>query len=120
MVDWRRGAAEPLYGVAHQNTRVVGREIGLLARFLNLETGMFFKDVHLIGLSLGAHAAGYAGENQPGFGRISGEKPSLALATMKNQIRDYIHHFLDNSKKKICNRQSHISSCKNHMRIQDK
>ncbi|XP_788536.1 pancreatic triacylglycerol lipase [Strongylocentrotus purpuratus] len=76
VVDWQRGAAEPLYGVAHQNTRVVGREIGLLARFLNLETGMFFKDVHLIGMSLGAHAAGYAGENQPGFGRISGLDPA--------------------------------------------
>nr|XP_054766047.1 pancreatic triacylglycerol lipase-like isoform X2 [Lytechinus pictus] len=76
LVDWERGAAEPRYGVAHQNTRVVGRQIGLLARFLNLETGMYFRDVHLIGSSLGAHAAGYAGEYQPGFGRISGLDPA--------------------------------------------
>ncbi|XP_789118.3 pancreatic lipase-related protein 2 [Strongylocentrotus purpuratus] len=75
-VDWRRGASGIVYPKQHQNTRVVGREIALFARFLNLETGMYFKDVHLVGHSLGAHTAGYAGAYQKGFGRITGSDPA--------------------------------------------
>ncbi|XP_041477709.1 pancreatic lipase-related protein 2-like isoform X1 [Lytechinus variegatus] len=74
-VDWGAGALG-LYSKCHQNTRVVGREVGLLARFLNLETGMYYKDVHLVGMSLGAHVMGYAGEFQPGIGRITGLDPA--------------------------------------------
>ena len=70
-MDWSDGAYD-FYSKSHQNVRVVGREIGLLIRFLNLETGMYFQDVHIIGMSLGAHAVGYAGEFQPGIARITG------------------------------------------------
>ncbi|XP_071500993.1 pancreatic lipase-related protein 2-like [Diadema antillarum] len=74
-VDWGTGALG-LYSKCHWNARVVGREIGLLARFLNLEAGMYYKDVHLIGMSLGAHVVGFAGEFQPGFARITGLDPA--------------------------------------------
>eukprot|EP00057_Strongylocentrotus_purpuratus_P035015 XP_797417.3 PREDICTED: pancreatic lipase-related protein 2 [Strongylocentrotus purpuratus] len=74
-VDWS-GGANDLYSKSHQNVRVVGREIGLLIRFLNLEMGMFYKDLHVIGMSLGAHAVGYAGEFQPGIARITGLDPA--------------------------------------------
>eukprot|EP00057_Strongylocentrotus_purpuratus_P028047 XP_011682521.1 PREDICTED: pancreatic lipase-related protein 2-like [Strongylocentrotus purpuratus] len=75
LVDWSEGAQGP-YRECHQNTRVVGREIGLLARFLNLETGMYYRDLHLIGMSLGAHVMGYAGEFLPGIARITGLDPA--------------------------------------------
>ena len=72
LVDWSPGA-QGRYLECHQNTRVVGRQIGLMARFLNLEAGMFYRDLHLVGMSLGAHVMGYAGEFQPGIARITGE-----------------------------------------------
>ena len=72
MVDWRDGAAGTDYANQHQNTRVAGRQLSLMARFLNLEKGMYYKDVHVVGHSLGSHVAGFAGEFQPGFGRITG------------------------------------------------
>ncbi|XP_071506529.1 pancreatic lipase-related protein 2-like, partial [Diadema antillarum] len=78
-VDWSRGARGINYWKQHQNTRVVGREVALMARFLNLEKGMYYKDVHLMGQSLGAHTAGYAGAFQHGFGRITGTDPAGPL-----------------------------------------
>ncbi|XP_071493846.1 inactive pancreatic lipase-related protein 1-like [Diadema antillarum] len=78
-VDWRRGARGINYWKQHQNTRVAGREVALMARFLNLEKGMYFKDVHLMGHSLGAHVAGFAGAFQQGFGRITGTDPAGPL-----------------------------------------
>ena len=81
-VDWGPGASG-LYSKCHQNTRVVGREIALLLRFLNLETGLYFADVHLIGMSLGAHAVGYAGEYQPGIARITGRIPVILLTVLR-------------------------------------
>ncbi|XP_071493847.1 pancreatic lipase-related protein 2-like [Diadema antillarum] len=75
LVDWSEGALG-LYSKCHQNTRVVGREIALMARFLNLEAGMYYKHLHLVGMSLGAHVMGYAGEFQPGIQRITGLDPA--------------------------------------------
>ena len=37
------------------------------------------KDVHIIGHSLGAHIAGYAGERVPGLARITGLDPAEPL-----------------------------------------
>ena len=55
------------------NTRVVGMQVKLLIDLLVME-GMDLPRVHLIGHSLGAHVAGYAGRDLGGkIGRISGE-----------------------------------------------
>ncbi|XP_072177747.1 pancreatic lipase-related protein 2-like [Diadema setosum] len=75
MVDWQPGARGG-YNLCRQNIRVVGREIAMLARLLNREAGAAYEDMHLIGHSLGAHTAGYAGAYQPGFGRITGLDPA--------------------------------------------
>ncbi|XP_033628973.1 lipase member I-like [Asterias rubens] len=75
LVDWGSGARD-LYGQAVQNIRVVGRVVAKFAQFLNTEAGTTFANMHLIGFSLGAHIAGYAGAYQPGIGRISGLDPA--------------------------------------------
>jgi len=62
LVDWKDGAAAPNYGRAVANTRLVGRQIGMLVD--DLET-KFSTDLatrsHIIGFSLGAQIAGNAG-----------------------------------------------------------
>ncbi|XP_022105423.1 pancreatic lipase-related protein 2-like [Acanthaster planci] len=75
LVDWAAGARN-LYTQSVQNTRVVGRVIARFIQFLNTETGTSFDQVHLIGHSLGAHIAGYAGAYQPGIARITGLDPA--------------------------------------------
>ncbi|XP_069914408.1 pancreatic lipase-related protein 2 [Oryctolagus cuniculus] len=75
-VDWRRGA-QTAYTQAAHNTRVVGAEIAFLVRVLSTELGYSPDDVHLIGHSLGAHAAAEAGRRLGGLvGRITGLDPA--------------------------------------------
>ena len=83
ILDWRDGAVG-LYPVVMQNARVVGRQIAYLVKALNEVTGAYFKDVHVIGYSLGGQVAGYAGQEIPGLGRITGN-PSTGSMT---------HHFV--------------------------
>ena len=73
LVDWSDGADSLNYLKTVQNMRVVGREIAVFVGFLHDYTGLPFDKFHLIGHSLGAHAAGFAGQRQPGLGRISGK-----------------------------------------------
>lgn len=75
VVDWAGGSL-PLYTQATANTRLVGLEIAYLITKLRDEHGLRAEDVHLIGHSLGAHTAGYAGERIPGLGRITGLDPA--------------------------------------------
>ncbi|XP_041477515.1 pancreatic lipase-related protein 2-like [Lytechinus variegatus] len=70
LVDWRGGSLD-IYETSVQNTRVVGREISILARKLNKVFGAPFSNMHAIGHSLGAHTAGYAGSDLMRFGRKS-------------------------------------------------
>ena len=90
MVDWAPGADEnPLidliepsliYATPCQNTRVVAKQLQLLLQRLHNEAGMQYDDVHIIGHSLGAHAAGYTGALLNGrIGRISGDINMIEL-----------------------------------------
>ncbi|XP_046330769.2 pancreatic triacylglycerol lipase-like [Haliotis rufescens] len=75
IVDWG-GGSKTLYTQATANTRVVG---AIVAQFItHLKTVGHAKpeDFHLIGHSLGAHAAGYAGERIQYVGRITGLDPA--------------------------------------------
>ncbi|XP_019315101.2 pancreatic lipase-related protein 2-like [Panthera pardus] len=75
-VDWRRGA-KTQYTQAVHNIRVVGAEIAFLIQRLSTELGYGPEDVHLIGHSLGAHAAAEAGRRLGGcVGRITGLDPA--------------------------------------------
>ncbi|XP_024411170.2 pancreatic lipase-related protein 2 [Desmodus rotundus] len=75
-VDWRHGA-KAHYTQAVHNIRVVGAEIAFLIQGLSTEMGYGLENVHLIGHSLGAHAAAEAGRRLGGLvGRITGLDPA--------------------------------------------
>ncbi|XP_054770778.2 pancreatic lipase-related protein 2-like [Lytechinus pictus] len=76
MVDWKEGAGRLNYAQSRANTRVVGRDIGKLIEKLRSTMGASYGSMHIIGHSLGAHTAGYAGEARSGVGRISGLDPA--------------------------------------------
>ncbi|KAL7299142.1 hypothetical protein TKK_0007742 [Trichogramma kaykai] len=101
IVDWAGGSL-PLYTQATANTRLVGLEIAHLVKHLQKNYGLDPGDVHLIGHSLGAHTAGYAGEKLNGkIGRITGLDPAepyfqgmpshLRLDYTDAQLVDVIH-----------------------------
>lgn len=77
MVDWSKAAGNLDYDQARADTRVVGVQVARLVERLTNETGVTLDSVHLIGHSLGAHTAGYAGEALAGkVGRITGLDPA--------------------------------------------
>lgn len=74
-VDWRRGNGMP-YSQAVGNTRIVGMMVG---KFLEMasKVGAAFDSFHIIGDSLGAHIAGFAGKYLKGkIGQITGLDPA--------------------------------------------
>ncbi|GFY73176.1 inactive pancreatic lipase-related protein 1 [Trichonephila inaurata madagascariensis] len=74
-VDWVFGAAPP-YTQAAANARMVGV---VLAEFVELLRDVYcipLSSVHVIGHSLGAHVAGYAGQRLNKLGRITGLDPA--------------------------------------------
>nr|CAD7432682.1 unnamed protein product [Timema monikensis] len=75
VVDWAGGSL-PLYTQATANTRLVGLEVAYFINYLQSTFGLDPANVHLIGHSLGAHTAGYAGERIVGLGRITGLDPA--------------------------------------------
>jgi predicted alpha/beta hydrolase len=73
LVDWEKGADNLLdYNQAVANCRVVGAIIARLMTSLHTSTGASFGNMYVIGHSLGAHIAGYAGEKINSLGRITG------------------------------------------------
>ncbi|KAK3090926.1 hypothetical protein FSP39_015779 [Pinctada imbricata] len=78
LVDWGGGSSFP-YTQATANTRLVGAEIAKLIKILKEHTGANPADFHIIGHSLGAHIAGYAGERTMNLGRITGFGLSQAV-----------------------------------------
>ncbi|XP_059168806.1 inactive pancreatic lipase-related protein 1-like [Physella acuta] len=75
LVDWSAGAVTT-YTQAKANTQLVGAQIGLLINQLVGKYNVKAKDIHIIGHSLGAHIAGYAGQRVKGLGRITGLDPA--------------------------------------------
>lgn len=67
-MDWGPGSAVPNYVRAAANTRLVGRQLAKLIRNLNVP----LEKVHMIGFSLGAHVAGFAGAELGNVSRITG------------------------------------------------
>ncbi|WAR22785.1 LIPR1-like protein [Mya arenaria] len=87
-VDWERGANQADYNQAASNTRVVGALIAQLLTTLRQFRSLNYGDVHLVGHSLGAHIAGYAGERVKSVGRITGLDPAgLSFEGQPSEVR---------------------------------
>ena len=78
LVDWSKGATSP-YQQAAGNTRLVGAQIAELIRFLissSFGSPDFAEGFYIVGFSLGAQSAGYAGtylkDHGMALGRITG------------------------------------------------
>lgn len=94
LVDWSKGANKDYYQSAG-NTQLVGAQVGELIRFLISSTGgsrNLVDKFYVIGFSLGAQAAGYAGtylKDKAGMtlGRITGLDPAGPLFTNVGDAR---------------------------------
>ncbi|KAK2835570.1 hypothetical protein Q5P01_016054 [Channa striata] len=76
VVDWL-STAQNHYVVAAQNTKAVGQEVARFIDWIEETTNMPLKNIHLIGYSLGAHVAGFAGSHATNkVGRITGLDPA--------------------------------------------
>jgi len=84
-VDWGALSPSSNYLLSVANTRVVGAHVAELINFLVAQGAARLQDIHIIGFSLGAHVAGFAGKNTNGrVARITGlycsfEETSLGL-----------------------------------------
>jgi len=78
-VDWAAGAVDPNYVRAAVNTRLVGKQVALLIKAINLEFGDINNNTHLVGFSLGAHVSGFVGKELRNLSRITGLDPAGPL-----------------------------------------
>lgn len=79
VVDWNRGATTVIYPHASSKTRKVAL---ILKEFIDemLAKGASLDNIYMIGVSLGAHIAGFVGEMYSGkLGRITGLDPAGPL-----------------------------------------
>ncbi|XP_014343729.1 pancreatic triacylglycerol lipase-like [Latimeria chalumnae] len=74
-VDWSAGSRCP-YSQAVHNIRVVGAEMAYIIDILQTNFSYPPSNIHIIGHSLGAHAAAEAGRRKRGISRITGLDPA--------------------------------------------
>ncbi|CAF0745305.1 unnamed protein product [Didymodactylos carnosus] len=75
IVNWTQGNTLP-YTKAVANAQIVGIDVAHLIETLITKTNTTLERFHIIGHSLGAHIAGYAGARLPGIARITGLDPA--------------------------------------------
>ncbi|KAJ9597566.1 hypothetical protein L9F63_011567, partial [Diploptera punctata] len=71
MVDYSSITANTSYAQAVSDIRLVARQASRFVRYLTDELGASPGNIHLVGTSLGAHAASYVGKYFPGLGKIT-------------------------------------------------
>ncbi|XP_070772224.1 inactive pancreatic lipase-related protein 1-like [Enoplosus armatus] len=99
-VEWKKGVKTP-YAQAANNARVVSAQVASMITFLMGNYKQVAGKFHIIGHSLGAHAAGDAGSRITGLARITGLDPtepyfqgtnaSVRLDTSDAAFVDVIH-----------------------------
>lgn len=79
-VDWNRLALQE-YTLAADSTKDVGKQVGAFIQRLN-QLGIPLRDITIVGHSMGAHIAGFAGAHLEGkVGRIFGLDPAGPMFT---------------------------------------
>lgn len=63
VVDWKDGASDPIYVGAAMNVEGVGKAVAAMIQFIRSQFPGTHLDITLVGHSLGAHIAGFAGRN---------------------------------------------------------
>ncbi|KAJ7423027.1 Endothelial lipase [Pitangus sulphuratus] len=91
VVDWL-SLAHRLYTDAVNNTQVVGKTIAKLLDWLQENPLFQLENVHLIGYSLGAHVAGFAGLD-PAGPMFEGVDPSRRLSPDDANFVDVLHTY---------------------------
>uniref|UniRef100_A0A673CJ37 Lipase, member Ib n=1 Tax=Sphaeramia orbicularis TaxID=375764 RepID=A0A673CJ37_9TELE len=82
VMDWNKGAANLNYFTAVTYTREAALNLTGFIMTMEVRNGASLSSVHLIGVSLGAHLAGFVGENLKGkIGRITGLDPAGPMFT---------------------------------------
>lgn len=61
-MNWARLAVLPWYITAVKNSRIVGRYLAHVMRWLEAQKAVPLSKIHVIGFSLGAEAAGFMGK----------------------------------------------------------
>ncbi|XP_050815216.1 lipase member I isoform X4 [Gopherus flavomarginatus] len=118
IVDWNRGATTIIYHNAVQNTRRVAE---ILKKYIDqmLAYGASLDSIYMIGVSLGAHIAGFVGEMYNGtLGRItgldpagpsfSGKPPNERLDHTDAKFVDVIHTDIDGAQFFKCDHQRSV------------
>ncbi|KAG8226439.1 hypothetical protein J437_LFUL015107 [Ladona fulva] len=98
LLDWHKLSAGPWYPWAVENVQAVGRH---LAKFLDSlanafeksskrHGASFFKNLHVVGYSLGAHVAGVAGSHvtKGRIGRLTGLDPAYPLIDISDSYAE--------------------------------
>ncbi|KAJ7427138.1 Endothelial lipase [Willisornis vidua] len=91
VVDWL-SLAHQLYTDAVNNTQIVGKTIARLLDWLQENPLFQLENVHLIGYSLGAHVAGFAGLD-PAGPMFEGVDPSRRLSPDDANFVDVLHTY---------------------------
>ncbi|XP_063878383.1 pancreatic triacylglycerol lipase-like isoform X2 [Scylla paramamosain] len=91
-VNWSAGSTTAEYFLIQPRVRTVGAEVGQFLSFLEDAAGLYTYQVHVIGHSLGAHAAGFVGKTLNGtLPRITGLDPA-GLSFHQADSADRLHH----------------------------
>jgi hypothetical protein len=86
LVDWKQLANNPTYVVSAERTKIVGQKSARLFEFLIRENYVSHENLHIQGMSLGAHVAGVTGGHLfeltgKKAARVSGCDPALPWFT---------------------------------------
>ena len=93
-VDWSAGAADPNYVRAAVNTRLVGKQVAILVEKINESIGKSITQrTHIVGFSLGAHVAGFAGTQLKNLSRITGKKAQIGCVIFTDFVPWLIFRF---------------------------
>jgi pimeloyl-ACP methyl ester carboxylesterase len=84
IVRWTTGSKGPDYFKASANTQTTGAAVALLVNNMIQQNKVDLSITTIVGFSLGAHVAGYAGDALPGLRRIIGLDPAGPMFACQN------------------------------------